>query len=294
MVKVSVIIPTFNNQKTIARAIRSVQNQSLKDIEILVIDNGSTDETISIVKKITENDLRVKLLSIQTKGRSRARNIGIRFAKGSYIQFLDSDDELGIKKIAKAVNILEKNESYFAIATNVCFINDQTGKISYKNITFPYKNSLYGCNPYQINSLLFRNKKIRLFHEDIEYCEDWLFWFENLVSQKIYVIADDYEAIVHITGKNTSSNYEIMNFYLIYVRALIKSEASKMTLRLFARDIKLSSKYLLLNQHVGKLNHVIDVWMKREINLVRVLFLFSPVKRYFETKELEEKNNTLY
>lgn len=89
-IKVSIIVPVFNGEKYIARAINSLLNQSLKEIEIIVIDDGSVDNTLAIMKQFT--DSRIKLISKVNEGVSKARNLGISLAKGHYIGFLDADD----------------------------------------------------------------------------------------------------------------------------------------------------------------------------------------------------------
>jgi len=89
---VSVIIPTYNSAQTINRAIKSVQVQEKCLLEIILVDNGSIDETLAIVNSI--NDERLIILNEEKKGASFARNRGLKEAKGKYIQFLDADDEL--------------------------------------------------------------------------------------------------------------------------------------------------------------------------------------------------------
>lgn len=93
MYKISVIIPAYNVEKHIERCLQSVINQTLKDIEIIIINDGSTDNTLENIKKvIDENDKRIKIISRINKGVSYSRNEGIELATGEYIAFLDADD----------------------------------------------------------------------------------------------------------------------------------------------------------------------------------------------------------
>lgn len=89
---VSVIIPAYNSEKTIERCLRSVCNQDLREIEILVIDDGSIDNTAEIVLKLALADDRVKYVKKDNGGVSSARNCGLEMARGRYIAFADSDD----------------------------------------------------------------------------------------------------------------------------------------------------------------------------------------------------------
>lgn len=90
--KISVIIPTYNRELYVGQTLESVINQNLNDLEVLVIDDGSTDSTRDIVKQYCEKDRRVHLYIQHHKGSGPARNLGIRKSKGKYLAFMDSDD----------------------------------------------------------------------------------------------------------------------------------------------------------------------------------------------------------
>lgn len=91
---VSVVIPCFNSLTTLGVCLDSVINQSYTNIEVLVIDDGSTDGTRELIKKYESKDARIRVIFCEHQGVSVARNRGIRYAAGSYIQFVDSDDYL--------------------------------------------------------------------------------------------------------------------------------------------------------------------------------------------------------
>lgn len=105
--KLSVIIPAYNAEKTIQKSIESVVNNSFKNLEILVIDDGSHDNTCQIVKHLAETDDRVKLISKANGGVSSARNRGIQESNAPYIMFLDSDDTYDATCCEKTVNRIE-------------------------------------------------------------------------------------------------------------------------------------------------------------------------------------------
>lgn len=94
MIKVSIIMPVFNMDKYIENAINSVLKQSIKELEIICIDDGSTDNSANIVKKCIKQDERVKLVQVENQGAGKARNLGMEMAQGEYIFFLDADDWL--------------------------------------------------------------------------------------------------------------------------------------------------------------------------------------------------------
>jgi len=105
---VSVVIPTYNRAALIARSIQSVLNQSYADFELLVIDDGSTDETASVVARFF--DPRVNYVRLPSNaGVSAARNAGIRISKGKFIAFQDSDDEWLSDSLAKHMSVFERS-----------------------------------------------------------------------------------------------------------------------------------------------------------------------------------------
>lgn len=88
----SVIIPAYNSEKTIIKCINSIQNQDYKDLEIIVVDDGSSDDTVKLIYNMMKTDKRIVLLSQKNKGAALARKRGILNASGTYIGFVDSDD----------------------------------------------------------------------------------------------------------------------------------------------------------------------------------------------------------
>ena len=101
---VSIIMPTFNRADTIMRAIRSVQSQTFEDWELIVVDDGSTDNTAA---RIEGCDPRLKLIRQENQGTAGARNTGLCASDGSYIAFLDSDDEWLPHHLTLCVSFLE-------------------------------------------------------------------------------------------------------------------------------------------------------------------------------------------
>ena len=123
--KISVIVPTLNRRDLIKRALDSVCSQSYPLYETIVVDNGSTDDTVSM---IFESYPAVKVLNEKRVGVSIARNAGIRSAKGDWFAFLDSDDAWHPKKIERQLNL------YSSVEKDVRLIH--TAEIWYKNGNF--------------------------------------------------------------------------------------------------------------------------------------------------------------
>lgn len=108
-VKVSVIIPIYNVEKYLARCLDSVVKQSLKDIEIICIDDGSTDGSSKITENYAKKDKRISVIYQKNKGVGSARNTGIRVARGKYISFVDGDDWIDLDFLEKLYNAAESS-----------------------------------------------------------------------------------------------------------------------------------------------------------------------------------------
>lgn len=111
----SVIIPTYNREKVIAEAVQSVLDQTFTDFEVIVIDDGSKDNSGEIVKELAKTDQRLRYIYQDNAERSRARNHGIRESKGEYICFLDSDDLFEKEHLAAFHDYITKNDRPVAL-----------------------------------------------------------------------------------------------------------------------------------------------------------------------------------
>ncbi|EOI2802093.1 glycosyltransferase family 2 protein, partial [Campylobacter jejuni] len=111
MPKISIILPTFNVEKYIAKALESCINQSFKDIEIIVVDDCGSDKSIDIAKEYAKKDDRIKIIHNEENLKLlRARYEGVKVANSPYIMFLDPDDYLELNACEECVRILKNNE----------------------------------------------------------------------------------------------------------------------------------------------------------------------------------------
>lgn len=124
---ISIIIASYNHEKFVTQAIESVLNQTYKNIEIIVIDDGSSDKTPSIVNKIKDN--RLKLIKLYENRKYHPRNIGIEQSHGEFIAFQNSDDVWLPNKLAKQIEYLNKHQQVGAIFNQIKLI-DENNKIS--------------------------------------------------------------------------------------------------------------------------------------------------------------------
>ena len=115
MPKVSIIIPVYNVEEYLEKCLNSVINQTLTDIEIICINDGSTDNSLSILENFARNDKRIIILNQENKGQSAARNNGLKIATGEFIGFVDSDDWIDLNYYEVLYNSAKKHEADIAV-----------------------------------------------------------------------------------------------------------------------------------------------------------------------------------
>lgn len=117
--KVSIIVPAYNTEKYIYKCLLSLISQTLKEIEIIIINDGSTDSTPFIIKKFSDADGRIKVITQTNQKQGAARNRGTEIAKGEYIGFVDSDDWVDLNYFERLYRNASNRDSDIALATNV-------------------------------------------------------------------------------------------------------------------------------------------------------------------------------
>jgi glycosyltransferase involved in cell wall biosynthesis len=176
---VSVIIPTYNRAKYIGEAIESVLAQTYSPIEIIVVDDGSTDNTCEIVAKY---EPRVRYVYQNNAWCGAARNNGIRLATGKYTAFLDSDDLWLPEKLERDVEFLENHPKIGVVYSNCEFINAEGQVIKQQrrqSLNGWITSELLQSNPIITCTLTVRSEILRVvggFREEREISEDWELW----------------------------------------------------------------------------------------------------------------------
>lgn len=123
---VSVIVPVYNTDKYLEECLESILNQTLKDIEIICIEDKSTDNSLQILKEFSKKDDRIIIIeNDENRGISFNRNKGMAYAKGKYISFIDSDDKLDKDAYEKLYNFIEENHQDFVIFNTLRFNEDR-------------------------------------------------------------------------------------------------------------------------------------------------------------------------
>lgn len=221
--KVSIIVPVYNSEKTILRCLDSILNQTYKNIEIIIIDDGSTDSSYNLIKSRLNNDNRIKLIKKENTGVSDSRNNGLGIITGEYVTFVDSDDWIELNLIKKMVEVLEK-ENVDIICCNY-YLNYEDGKqkkIERKEKRLDKFNALNPSSKYYFTTVwgkIFRKNVIDSlrFSTELYYSEDTLFYIQTLMNaSSIYWIKETlYHYYINQSGtiKNKKLDKFITDFY---------------------------------------------------------------------------------
>ena len=182
--KVSVIIPTYNRMATLPRAVRSVLDQTMPDWELIVVDDGSTDESLAWLSQLAQSERRVRILSQPQSGVSRARNRGAQQALAPWLAFLDSDDEWLPHKLEKQLELAEARPNLPLIHSEEIWIRNGVRVNAMKKTKKAggdiYAQSLKLCCISPSAALLKRDLFLELggFREDFVVCEDYDLWLK--------------------------------------------------------------------------------------------------------------------
>ena len=210
---ISIIVPVYNTEMYVSKCIESILSQTYKNFELILVNDGSTDNSIFICNSYAIKDNRVNLINKENEGVSKARNTGIENATGKYITFVDSDDYISPNYLEVLINSIEETKADLAI----CNYNRLYGTGTILPSGFAYKD--FSCDTDSVRELFIYNDKqfvltavVRLyslelikknnisFHEDMSYGEDYIFQLQYamhskkvsfLVSNVLYHRAED-------------------------------------------------------------------------------------------------------
>lgn len=175
---ISIIMPVYNAEFYLNQGILSCLNQSYQNIELILIDDGSTDKSIEIINNIIDKDKRVKLFFTPTnQGPAAARNIGLEKAQGDYITFLDSDDFIANDKLEKQLNFMLQNHLVMTHGNYAfCDLEGNQIKLVTTSKKIDYLTLLQG-NQFKIMTVLVKRESIKLLRFPNIKHEDYAFFF---------------------------------------------------------------------------------------------------------------------
>lgn len=258
---ISIIISTYNRANYLKRAVESILKQAYKNIELIIVDNGSIDKTFKIISEFSQKDTRIKIIINRINlGRGKSSNKGIRKARGKYIARLDDDDYWADpKKLEKQVKFLESHADYVLAGGGMISINE-TGQELFRYL-FPendedIKKSILSDNLFAHGSVIFRKdawEKVGGYNEEFDFPEDWDLYLKLGKLGKFYNFQEYF--LYYLQGQQNISNFNIRR-----IRRNLKL------------NIKLRKKYR---------NDYPNFWKAFLLGWAYYLYSFLPFKKQF-------------
>lgn len=215
---VSIIIPVYNGEKTIQKTIQSVLSQSYSNIEIILVDDCSTDNTIKVITQLTQKDNRIHFFqNTQNRGVAHTRNFACSVATGDYLAFLDSDDLWHKEKLAKQLNYMQKTKADICYtAYNMIDKEDRLLSNRFVPSTLTYtdllkENSIL-CSSVLLNRKILPREPFStsFFHED------FILWL-TLLKQNCKAVGLNENLVTYRTGGRSADKRNAMKYrWFIY------------------------------------------------------------------------------
>lgn len=205
---VSIIVPVYNAANYLAECINSLINQSYENLEIICINDGSTDNSLDILQSYAKKDERIKVYSQENKGEAEVRNLGLTIAKGKYITALDADDSCSLDSIATSVELAEKNNADIVI--NYLNVRANMQNVKPKNLS------------YTAVWQLFYKKELIDRYPDIKYNKNLKMGPDVIYTHKILGLTDEIllnrKSIYNYRYHNEQISYKITNNTMEFMR----------------------------------------------------------------------------
>ena len=289
-IKVSIIIPAYNVNKYIERCIKSAMNQTLKNIEIIVVNDGSTDNTKTIIEKLAKEDTRIVLIHKENAGVSSARNVGATVAKGEFIQYLDGDDWIEKTACQEMYHYAIKNNLDTVVVD--FYEDDDKGNIqeietikSDKSImnSKEFLTVLFQGEAHWNIWNLFYSRKLNIKQkENITYGEDLLATFKLILnSENIGILKKPYVHYIHNPTSITNNKEALKINQLFEVYDLIEEEMKeKKIFKLFQKDLE-ASKTVQIGSFIFKKPYFHN---KDYVFLAKKILIFFKTKPYIDNR----------
>lgn len=279
MAKVSVIIPCYNAEKYLDQCLTSVINQTLSDIEIICVDDGSTDNSLNMLSQYAERDARIKVLRQQNKFAGVARNAGMASATGEFVAFLDADDYYEKDGLEKAYDIAKANDLDM-LKLSSYLLDEQTGEITtnahYSHEKFPQKDMVLTFSEYPSHFLncadvawngLYRRSFVeanRIGFNDFRCVNDRSFYINCILSAKRVMVADVFLTYYrrNLTNSLVSNRHKYFECQIGSYN-LIKDIASK-------ANIDESAKKMILQHELNQIFIWYDKFLDAGVNVFHV------------------------
>lgn len=284
---VSILLPTFNSELFLEDCLKSILDQNYKNIELIIVDNESIDNTKSIIREYSKL-LKILLFTYKTNNLAEALNFGISKCNGEFIARLDSDDLIRKYRIEKQVSFLKKNHQYFFVGTNALRFKKNIIFTKPFNIFFNNTNlklNLLFQSSFIHPTIMFRKKSIshfNLYDNAMNECEDYDLWIRLMKNSKFKNLK--YNGIYYRVHSNSASlkKKKILNNFFININsALLKKYNIYLNKEEYNFHIKISGLKISNNDNFDKLNSIY-------IKLLNLIKSNKIIQEQFNEKKINE------
>lgn len=254
---VSIVVPFFNAEATLSRLLDSLLSQSYSNIEVILVDDGSTDSSLDIARHYSQQHSNVRFFSHPQRGVSHSRNVGMAMAQGTYLQFADADDWLETNCVERFVSHADSSgcdmviSDFYRIRSKRCYhmgVIEQEGLYSRKDFAEEMMRSPADFYYGVVWNKFFRLELIRAhqleFSDHLDWCEDFQFNLEYLqYASTIYVLKEPLYCYVKnkgslssassIRGKVVKTKLELFQYYKELYQSLDLYEQNKVRVHAF-------------------------------------------------------------
>jgi len=257
MPKVSVIIPAYNAAGSINRSLESVLSQDYGDVEIIIVNDGSTDDTESVLRKYL-SDNKIKYFKTENKGVSRAINTGLKEATGDYLCFLHADDLFLPGKIKTQVLLMEKYKNYGISYTKESYFREGNVSRVIKSPYFHFSGDIFyflkRSNFIHMSTVMLRKNTLgkELLDGALTCHEEWDLFLRLSAKGAKFLYINETLSSVAMSEKNLSSNNALMDS----TREVVGKRA-KALWKQFKRNINLK-RYLMFKVYARLINFPLD------------------------------------
>jgi glycosyltransferase involved in cell wall biosynthesis len=269
-VKVSVIVPVYNKEKYLDECLISLTNQTLNDIEIICIDDGSTDNSLNILKKFSEKDSRIKIIAQSNHGPGHARNEGLIQAVGEYVAFIDADDWIELDSLEQLYYNAKENNSDLVLFNAIEYLPDEK-----------FRKRIYYHQDI-VETFNFHNRKDLVMNNFLIVCTK-LHRLEFLRENNIYFAEFGLfeDVLFHIKSTVKSKNISYLNRIFYNYR---RTETNSRQLKSIQSDDSLI--FLDISKDIE--NFLVDEGVYNELEINFLSFKLNEIQNLFNTNKNKE------
>lgn len=283
----SIVIPVYNRERFIERAVKSVLNQSVSDLEVICVNNGSTDGTLALLRKMAGEDDRVIVLDQENKGRCAARNLGLDHAAGEWICFLDSDDFYYPIHLETFDGAQRQQPEALAFASTLVHNHALTDQNQTNRLDgqFLELSHFIRANPISLIQLCVHKSlvsQLRFHEDDLPMAEDWLYIREIALQKPIWKFNQEtVEVGEHDERSMNTMDLERIAYYNIKTSELFTQRNTldqRTQSQVLGRGYMLATHIYLQANNKAKAARSLIAAMRHPFNWLRYSWLWAVIK----------------